>query len=206
MDHSVGAGQWGKVMLKAVGFIVVLAVGLATGYVAKTYQETLAEMTIIKSNNRAEPLTESYQLCKTENSSRESALVIKSEGGHAKEMVFPWHGDAEVFRVDQINDLHYIATAAVQSGTEGPSTLDLNRVSGDLEVVSRYSDEAVKLLADICEKRVPGDQCGPLMEKLGGNVLNCFSVDFVSDCKKWTSGNNFIGRYKYVCRRAEQKF
>lgn len=194
-------------MLKFVGFFVVFVAGLAVGYAAKTYRETSAVTSANKADNQAAPrISESYQLCKTERTNKESALVIKSERGRVTEMVFPWHGDAETFRVDKINELHIIATAADQSGTEGPSTLDFNRVSGDLEVVSRYSNEAVKLLADICEKRIPVDQCAPLMEKIGGNLWDCISADFVNNCKKWTSGNNFIGRFQYSCRNADRRF
>ncbi len=84
--------------------------------------------------------------------------------------------------------------------------MDLNRVSGDLFITNRFSPAAVQLLASICEKLALREECVPGMKRLGGNELDCFGVLLDSECQKWTSGNNFRGRFHYLCRASERRF
>jgi hypothetical protein len=142
----------------AIGIIIGLLVGLAIGVTGMIYRND-APVSVIQKTDRETQVAqqrESYHICQWATGTRESAMVIKGDGAGAKQIIFPWRkNDGDLFRIEQTTDLHYIAIDTEAKGRElGDTSLDLNRVSGDLYITNTFSPAAMQLLASIREKSV----------------------------------------------------
>jgi hypothetical protein len=134
--------------------IASTAIGVAFGLVAGFVMGLIA---MIHWNERAQeaasPSTppvgyvESYFMCKWSVGSREATLIIKGDHSGAKTMTISWFSDArtDVYRVEETTDLFYKAVETNPEASKAVrSWLELNRVSGELSLISRYvSDNTV---------------------------------------------------------------
>jgi hypothetical protein len=194
---------------KITGIVIGLLIGFAFGLVAMNYwndrtPSNAAPSAQIETNT---VVADSYFICKSGQTNRDSALIIKGDHSGAKTMLFPWHSEADEFRIERTTDLYYKAVEARPPVSEAYGSLELNRVSGDLTATSRISSEAVKLLTAICDKRIPPNECRSRIESIGGaSWVDCMSVANDLECPRLRSGNNISGRFRYECRSAERRF
>lgn len=195
-------------MGKAVIIALALVIGFVMGLVAMSYWNERSQLTPPSAaTEQNTSYTESYFMCKWPHGNRESALIIRSDRSGAKTMKFPWKSEADEFRIEQTTDMYYKAIEASPELSEASASLELNRISGDLFITSRAPNDVVKLLADICDKRIPPNECRSRIEKIpGGSWVDCVSVANDLECPKWRSGSNLRGRYRYECRSVERRF
>ena len=197
-------------MGKAVGIALGLMIGFLVGLVARGYwDERLPPLTTPPSvaSEQNSGYAERYFICKYGQSNLESALIIKGDRSGAKTMTFSWKSNGDEFRIEETTDLYYKAVEASPEASEAYSSLELNRVSGELFMTSRVSNDAVKLLAAGCDKRIQPNECGSRMKSIrGGDLVSCMSTANDLECSRWRSGTNFGGRYRYECRSAERRF
>jgi hypothetical protein len=191
----------------AIGIVIGLLVGLSLGLFTMNYWQDRGATAVPKFNGETQATArpDSYYICQLDQG-KPKALIIKGDSSGAKKIIFPWKTDGDEFLIEQTTDLHYVAKNVEPKPSPTDSSLELNRITGDLYLTSRLKAEAVTLLASICDKRVPPGQCTPGMERLGGNVFDCLGVLVESECQKWTTGNNFRGRFQYLCKATERRF
>ena len=103
-------------MRLAIAITIGLLIGLAIGAAGMTYWRDRAVSVLQKANRETQapqPL-ESYHICQSDNG-KQTALIIKGDGDGAKQIIFPWRTDGDVFRIEQTTDLHYIGTHPVKA-------------------------------------------------------------------------------------------
>ena len=195
-------------MRLVTGIAIGLLFGLIIGFAGMSFFNELA----VTKPGKADKTTSSTQtmasyVCQWNGGTRESALVIKSDASGAKEMIFPWSTAGDRFRINETTDLHYIAMDIEEKGGKiSNSTLDLNRITGDLYVTSRFTPKALQVLVALCEKKLQPQDCKLEMERLGGSEFDCLIISPEINCKGWLEGNNFKVRAGYSCRAAERRF
>jgi hypothetical protein len=161
-------------MRLAIGIIIGLASGLAVGATGMTYWKDRYGPALQEAD-RAPPSPaqhESYVLCKMnfDNAPFNHPMVIKGDRAGARQIVMPWTTDGDLFLIEQTTDLHYLATNTEAKCREVSSdSLDFNRLTGELNVTSRFSPAAIQLLTSICQRRAPRDECAAGMKQLGGS-------------------------------------
>jgi hypothetical protein len=194
-------------MRLAIGVAVGLLFGLIIGFASMTFFNERA----ITNPQKADTQTSNTQMmasyvCQWNGGTRESALVIKGDAAGAKELIFPWRTDGDRFRIDETTDLHYIATDIEEKKSKiAVSTLDLNRVTGDLYVTNRFTPKALQIMVALCEKKLQPQDCNQEMERLGGSKSDCI-IFLETSCKRWLEGNNFVMQAGYSCREAKRRF
>lgn len=147
-----------------------------------------------------------FFICVPNNMQMKLSLVVKPSVLNAKEIGFTYRGhDPNIYRVTEINDLIIRAKEENADPPETAYSLEIKRVTGEMEVVTRTSFEAVNLLRKICEGEVPQTQCVERMEKIkGASWSNCFNA--LDRCSNWKEGNNFISRNVMQCSKVERQF
>jgi len=195
-------------MRLAIGIAIGLLFGLTIGFAGMTFFNDRAITEVRKADKQSSNTqTMASYVCQWNGGTRESALVIKSDASGAKEMIFPWRTDGDRFRIDETTDLHYIATDIEEEGSKiTDSTLDLNRITGDLYVINRFTPKALQVMVALCEKKLQPQDCKMEMERLGGSGFDCLIISPETSCKSWLEGNNFQMRSGYSCRTAERRF
>jgi hypothetical protein len=189
-------------MGKVIGIFVGLAIGFPLGLIFMTYWN--ARMSAPEHPEKSADYTESYYLCKPDHDGPEKALIIKGDKSGAKTIVFPWHSEADAFRIEQTSDLNYVAVQESPE-TEAYGSIELNRITGNMVATRRIPTEAVRLLAEICENRIPRTECASRMKSIrGGSWVDCGLYDL--ECPKWRNGSNIAGRFRFQCRSADRKF
>jgi hypothetical protein len=161
----------------------------------------------VQEANREPPQRENYYLCQWDDpGSGESAMIIRGDSARAKQIIFPWRNNSgDLFLIGQTTDLHYIATDTEAKRREvDDSSLNLDRVTGDLYVTARFSPAAIQLLASICQRHASREECVAGMKQLGGSESDCELYE--SACQKWVSGNNLRITAHYLCRTSESRF
>ena len=98
-----------------------------------------------------------YYLCESKLGGKPLPLVVKYRRNLANEILFEYrHADrADAYQIKERDDVYYRADESSPDVPEAFASLKINRVSGEMEVTSRISTEAVQLLADICNRRIP---------------------------------------------------
>jgi hypothetical protein len=190
-----------------IGIFVGLAIGFSLGLISMAYWN--AHMSAPERTEKDAGYTESYYLCKPDSGLRERSLIIKGDRSGATTIVFPWDTQEDAFRIEETTDLTYVAIQESPKAPDAYGSIELNRVSGDMVATSRISSEAVKLLVEICDKRVPLTECGSRMRSIpGGSWPYCGILGARDDieCPKWRNGSNIAGRFRYQCRSADRKF
>ena len=150
-------------------------------------------------------LSESYLLCKSEHSKGDKPLIIKSDASSAKSIVFLGKTDADVYTIEKISDLNYIAHSVNEIAPEAYTTLNFNRLTGELTHQSRLPAEVVKILVSVCEKRLDPSECRPRVEKIrGGSLFDCMNTMEFACPRIINSG--LPSPLRYQCRKAETRF
>jgi hypothetical protein len=191
-----------------IGVMVGLLIGFGLGLFGISYWQSRYTSVAEKADRKTAPSErpfENYYVCQSDTVKTSSALIIRGNGDHATQMVFPWKTDGDLFDVDHTTDLHYLASDTVGRAV-AENVADLNRVTGDLYIITRLSPGAVQLLASICRKQLPYEDCVPGMERLGGSSSDCTLATTDFECEKLTAGNSFRGRYHWVCAASERRF
>jgi hypothetical protein len=153
--------------------------------------------------NQPSSQTMASYICQWGTGTRESALMIKSDKAGAKEIIFPWRTDGDRFQIDKTTDLHYFATNVEEKYSRvSTSTMELNRVTGEMQIINRYTPEALKIVVGACNKTIP--DCANRLKEMGGGDLSCFILP--TDCPRFLEGNNFQMRSQYTCRAADRRF
>ena len=193
-------------MRTALGMAIGLGIGLLLGMgVASYYVHYFA--TSVESPSRAgmkqSAFSEQFYLCQPDHG-RTTQLVIKSEDDVAKTILFPWKTEGDEFVIERTTDLLYSAKNVDPKPSATDSSLELRRVTGDMELTSKFKPEAVTLLASVCDGPVPRQLCASRMEQLGlgDGLVDCMAAQ----CDRVTTGNNFQGRYRYLCKPTERHF
>jgi hypothetical protein len=210
--------EGGRPVRTLIGMTICLVIGLVAGLAVMNFWREDRRVTLNrddggatvlpKSNKQVSNLTESFYVCRPDlKQDKESSLLIKSDSSGAREMVFPWKSDADVLTLEETTDLYYRANAKNSEVSEAYSSIDLNRVSGELFITSRISNDVVKLLVSICDRRAPLSECRSRMENIrGGSLTDCLSVVDDIACSRVRSGTNISGRFRYQCRSVERRF
>jgi gas vesicle protein len=147
-------------MRLAIGVAIGLLFGLAIGSVSMTFLYDRASKEVRRADRQSSNAqtasntqTVASYICQWSGGTRESALLIKSDTSGAKEMIFPWKTDGDRFRIDETTDLHYIGTDIEEKKSEATvSTFDLNRVTGDLYIINRFTPKALQVMVALCQK------------------------------------------------------
>jgi len=143
-------------------------------------------------------------LCESPLVEGRTSLVVKYDGSAATEMLFVFKkaDRPDSYRIKERDDTYYRADEISPDAPDAFASLQINRLSGELEVTSRISKEAVQLLASICDRRIPGTECVDRMNKIrGGSLTFCLFGEPAVSCDKWRNGTNISGRYTYQCKR-----
>jgi hypothetical protein len=153
-----------------------------------------------------EVTSDTYFLCNSELMKRDSTMVVRGDKAGAKLILFPGKTDSDVFRVTETPTTQYTAVRDEAGFPEAFASIETNRISGELIYTARIPFQSAKLLADICNKRIPLTECRPRIDKIrDGDWISCMSVANDMECPKWVAGSNITGRYKYQCRSAERR-
>jgi hypothetical protein len=148
---------------------------------------------------------ESYFLCKSEYSKGDIPLIIKGDASGAKSMVYSGKTDTDVFTIEKVADLHYIAQNSNAEAAEAYTTLRFNRLTGELISQSRLPSEALKLLVSICEKRIDDKECRTRIERIkGASMWDCLN-SLESSCPRLIS-SGLPAALRYQCRKVEARF
>jgi hypothetical protein len=148
-----------------------------------------------------------HYLCESPLVEGRKPLVVKYSGSEPTEILFAFKkaGGADSYEIKQRDDIYYRADEISPDAPDAFASLQINRLSGELEVTGRISNEAVQLLASICDRRVPRTECLDRMNKIkGGSLTFCIFGEPAVSCDRWRNGTNLSGRYTYQCKRAEQ--
>jgi hypothetical protein len=184
-----------------------MVIGFLMGLLASPLWTTSRTTEVVKSAREAEGQFENFFACKWSEGTRQSQLQIKGDRRGARLIVFPYKSDSELYRITESTDLYYLAVEETPDTPESAVTLEISRVTGEMSVTTRLPHEAVKLLADICDRRIPPTECRQRIERIkGGSWINCMSIANDMECPKWKSGNNFVMRSQYRCERVERRF
>jgi len=195
-------------MRTALGIIIGLVIGCVIGVIAVDYFNDRQVQVIQKASRAAPSYSESYFVCKPAQADKGSGLIIKSDSTGAKAIVFAWKTDADTFSIEQTTDLHYLANEPNFRANEAYTSIDLNRVTGEMIITDRRPTAAMKLLQSICDKRTPVDQCVSQMNNIsGGDTSDCSRManDLIV-CPYLNTVNNISGRFSYRCASAERRF
>jgi hypothetical protein len=193
-------------MRTTFGTILGMIVGFVIGVAAVNYWGAPGGSVLKKANKDDVPFTEAYFLCQPSLGGKDSPLIIKSAGGIAKSMVFPWRSDSDVFSIEETTDLHYVAYERNPEAPEAYSSIDLNRVTGEFSITNKLSDGARELLTSICERRVPHNECESRLETIkGGGSSDCWTMVDELTCARVKNTGISI-RSKYQCRAGERRF
>jgi hypothetical protein len=189
-----------------IGTIIGIIVGFVIGVAAMNYWSASGGSVLKKSNKDDVPSTEAYFLCQSSLGGKDSPFIIKSAGGVAKSLVFPWKSDADVFNIEETTDLHYGAYERNPEAPEAYSSIDLNRVIGEFFIATKLSDGARDLLTSICERRVPGNECEARLKTIkGGGSSDCWTMVDEYACAR-IKNTGIPNRSKYQCRAGERRF
>jgi hypothetical protein len=146
-------------------------------------------------------------ICESPLVEGQKPLVVKYGGGVATEILFAFKraDRADSYQIKQRDDIYYRADEASPDAPDAFASLQINRLSGELEVTSRISKDAVELLAGICDRRIPRTECIDRMSKItGGSLAFCLFGEPAASCDRWRKGTNVSGPYTYQCKRTEQ--
>ena len=177
-------------MRAIIGAVVAVGVGFILGALATTYLGiTKPSSQKEEAQKAAEAETSAYFLCSTHISDTlkdpESPLIIKTVRNIATSIVWSWKSTADVFDIEETNDLHYIAYEREPDAKEAYTKLDLNRVTGELLISNKLSDDVRGLIASICEGRVPKSQCESRLTGLRGTTsTSCWVVTDETTCSR----------------------
>ena len=96
-----------------------------------------------------------YYLCASPRLKEQTPLVVKYSGSVATEVLFVYKRTdrADSYQIKHRDDIFYLADEVSSDAPDAFASLKINRLSGELEVTSRISKEAVQLLANICDKK-----------------------------------------------------
>jgi hypothetical protein len=150
-----------------------------------------------------------YYLCESPLVEGQTPLVVKYSGGTATEILFVFKkaDGSDSYQIKERDDIYYRADEVSPDAPDAFASLQINRLSGELEVTSRISNEAVQLLASICDRRIPRTECLDRMSKIkGGSLTYCIFGEPAVSCDKWRNGTNISGRHTYQCKRTERRF
>jgi len=156
-----------------------------------------------------------YYLCKSAvlTGWPEFSLVLKYTGSAASEILFEGrqYGRFDRYEIkEQVphDDVYYWADEVSPDVPGAFETLRINRLSGEMETATRMSQEAMQLLVDVCDGKIPVNECGTKMTGIRGNAtFECLklSQSFAS-CNSRRSRDNIVDHFKYQCRRTERRF
>jgi hypothetical protein len=194
-------------MKLAIGIAIGLLFGLAIGFagMALFYERAITELRKADKQTSNTEMAASY-VCQLNPDAKKSGLLIKGDTSGAKEMIFPWKTDGDRFRIDKTTDLHYIATNIEEKQSKvTESTIDLNRITSDLEITNRFTPAALQIMVAQCQGKLQPQDCALEMKRLGGGGFDCL-VSRENSCEGWIGGNTFQMRARYSCRAAERRF
>ena len=147
-----------------------------------------------------------HYLCESPLVEGRKPLVVKYSGSEATEILFALKkaDGADSYQIKERDDVYYRADEVSPDAPDAFASLQINRLSGELEVTSRISKDAVQLLASICDRRVPRTECIDRMSKIrGGSLTFCLFGEPAVSCDKWRKGTSVSGPYTYQCKRTE---
>lgn len=156
-----------------------------------------------------------YFLCEPRDLKIQSPLVVKYSAGVATEILFVYKQNdrPDSYRVTERNDIYYLADEVSPEAPDAFASLKINRLSGELQFIHRIPMEAVQLLKNVCDKKIPVTECDNRMIRIrGGSWMLCSysreTMTLIDDasCAKWRSGDNIAGHYILQCQRTERRF
>lgn len=184
-------------MRVGLGVLAGLLIGLLVGFSCYYYWSR-------PRTEKAQVVSSKALLCKT-NGLEDKPLLLRSVDGVLEEIRFPWFTDSNSFYFQTVNEFRYLASSSDPSNPEQKVTIDLSRVSGDMKLTVYMPREARKVLVNVCEKRVPANQCGSELAKvLGANILTCISTSDPKRCADWEGGSNVESVFHYSCKAGAQ--
>lgn len=186
----------------ALGLLAGIAIGAAGVFFLQHSNITVLQ----KSAKTVQPkLSETYFLCKPDSMNKDWPLIIKSRDGVARQIIYPGKTDADVYDVEEITDLLYIANWPNPESIDAFSTMNLNRVTGQLIVQHRLPAKAMSVLFDACDKRIPVTECTPRIEKVGGSWVDCFGLTNDNFCPR-LKNTGLRDPLRAQCRKTETRF
>jgi hypothetical protein len=110
------------------------------------------------------------------------------------------------FEIVQASSAHYQAT---ERAKQTPNTVDLDRITGNLVWRVWGAPDVVAILADMCRKKITGEECVTRQKALpgGGDTTACFVFgETPAQCESWMNGSRVIVEHNYTCRATVPKF
>lgn len=196
-----------------MGRITFLLIGLIVGFgfgvvgMQLGLDRYLAEQPTPAHPIQAAVAPNKYLLCHSELMKRDYPLIVRSDASGPKSVSFPGKTDSDEFQITEATDTRYTAVRLRPKYPEATKTIELDRVTGSMIETLRIPSSAVKVLADICNKRIPPTECRSRIESIDqDDWISCVSVANDMECPKWLAGSNVSSRFEYQCRTTERTF
>lgn len=147
---------------------------------------------------------DSFYRCKHDSSNEEISLAVRSDGTSTTILVRSRNGD-RTYYVTKTTPVSYEADTKNVNAPEAFSSLELDRLSGDLRVQERIPNAVTKVLAEACKGNIPVSECNTMMSKVSAEHAFLCMTTQDGQCPRWTAGlNTFKGAARYLCRPTER--
>jgi hypothetical protein len=148
---------------------------------------------------------DAYYRCKHDSSNEEISMAIQGEAPSTTITIRSRDGIRTYF-VSQSSALTYQAETKNSDAPEAYSSLELDRLSGDLRLQERISQAAVGVLADVCRKNISVTDCRTMMSKVSEPDAFLCGTTADGQCPRWLAGmNTYRGAARYLCRPTEKQ-
>jgi hypothetical protein len=148
---------------------------------------------------------EDHFRCKHDSSNEEISMAIKSEPSSTTIVIRSRDGMRTYF-VSQSTSIMYKAETKNSEAPEAFSSIEIDRLSGDLRIQERISYASTKVLAEVCRSNLPVAECRTMMSKVSEADVFLCGTTADGQCPRWLAGmNTYRGAARYVCQPIAKK-
>ncbi len=143
--------------------------------------------------------------CKHDSSNEEISLTVEGGASPAAITIRSRDGTRTYF-VSESSALTFKAETRNSEAPEAFSSLELDRMSGDLRLQERISYASTKVLADVCRRNLSVAECRTMISKVSDQDAFLCGTTADGQCPRWLAGmNTYRGAARYLCQPAKKQ-